>query len=47
MPLHIGTRVGPYAITARIEGGVSEVPRAGTTNLGDVAIKALAETSRS
>src|SRR5258707_14394169 len=46
MPLSIGTRLGPYEITAPIgAGGMGEVYRAHDTKLGrDVAIKVLPES---
>jgi eukaryotic-like serine/threonine-protein kinase len=45
MPLTIGSRLGPYEITAAIgAGGMGEVYRARDTKLGrDVAIKVLPE----
>ena len=43
MPLNVGTRLGPYEITAQIGvGGMGEVYRATDTKLDrDVAIKVL------
>ncbi len=45
MPLHPGTTVGPYSVTAKIsEGGMGEVYRARDTKLDrDVALKVLPE----
>ena len=44
MPLEVGSRLGPYAVTAKIgEGGMGEVYRARDTKLDrDVALKVLA-----
>ena len=41
MPLNVGSRLGPYSVTAKIgEGGMGEVYRARDTKLDrDVAIK--------
>ena len=41
MPLNVGSRLGPYSVTAKIgEGGMGEVYRARDTTLDrDVAIK--------
>jgi eukaryotic-like serine/threonine-protein kinase len=45
MPLQLGTRIGPYEVTAQIDAGMGEVYRATDTNLGrQVAIKVLPDT---
>ena len=43
MPLQVGSRLGPYSVTAKIgEGGMGEVYRARDTTLDrDVALKVL------
>ncbi len=45
MPLLVGSRLGPYAVTAKIgEGGMGEVYQARDTKLDrDVALKVLPE----
>ena len=46
MALEIGSRLGPYSVTAKIgEGGMGEVYRARDTTLDrDVALKVLPQT---
>ncbi len=46
MALEVGSRLGPYSVTAKIgEGGMGEVYRARDTTLDrDVAIKVLPQT---